>query len=280
MPGGPVMLGGPGMQGAPGMPGGPGMVGGAGRRAMLEPTNPGLTLPEPRGRRHSHASSSGGLAGDLSAGAKAAAGGAVRQVRSWSRPVQLAVAGGLVLVIVLIVALASGVLGGGDPGTGPQAGPTAPASNVPLISDPELYKDNRGFTLNVPGSWKAAHASGYTEFTDPSDPGRKLRVNVEKAGGTAEQFLTAAERELKAHPSKCPEPYTRVAMRDATLDGRPAAELEYTCGSGSAQRHGIWRATVLNKKAYEFFLSVEDGRMKESMPIYQEAVRSYKLSVG
>ena len=85
---------------------------------------------------------------------------------------------------------------------------------------------------------------------------------------------------LARSPGKCPAPYATAALRtDVTLAGRPAAELEYTCGTGADMRHGLWRATVVSGKAYEFYLSVEDSRFAESKVIYDHAVGSYKLNL-
>jgi hypothetical protein len=240
---------------------------------VLEPTSPGMA-PVPQ-----HAGSSPGVLTDLSHGAKTAASGMAGRLRAWPRGLKLGVAGGAAMAAVLVVALAAGVFSSSPPPAKPKA-VASPASTGPLITNASLYEDQRGFSLNVPGDWKQAKTTSYIDFTDPGDPGRKLRVNVEKAGGTAEQFLLAAEGQLKKHQDKCSPPYTRLALRlDVTLDGRPAAELEYTCGRDQQTRHGLWRATVTGKKAYEFFLSVEVGRWQESVAVYKEAVRSYQLTV-
>jgi hypothetical protein len=70
-----------------------------------------------------------------------------------------------------------------------------------------------------------------------------------------------------------------VALRDVQLDGRPAAELEYTCGQGDKMRHGIWRAVVVDGRSYHFFLTVPDSRFAESKIIFDEMVRSFRLGV-
>jgi hypothetical protein len=189
------------------------------------------------------------------------------------------VAGAAAVALLLVIGLASGWFSSSPPPAKPAAVPRSPAATGPLIANAHLYQDQRGFSLNVPGDWTPSKGGTYIDFTDPSDPGRRLRVNVERAGGTAEQFLLAAEGQLKKHPDKCSAPYNRIALRtDVTLDGRPAAELEYTCGHDQQTRHGVWRATVTGKKAYEFFLTVEVGRWQESIDVYHEAVRSYQLN--
>ncbi|MBT8226286.1 MAG: protein kinase [Dactylosporangium sp.] len=198
----------------------------------------------------------------------------VRRVPLWGRLVGI----GCLAVVVL---LASGAIAGmfsDDPppkiGTNPQ--PTAsspgPAGQV------QEYRDSRGFVVNVPATWTKKPTKPYVDFVDPEDQGRRLRVNVEVAGGSAQRYLEAAERGLKRTTSTCPAPYTRVGLRSVELDGQEAAELEYTCGSGDQMRHGIWRALVRNGKAYQFFVSVPHPRFTESKPIYDEMVQSYHLT--
>ncbi|MEN3306974.1 MAG: hypothetical protein V7603_3176, partial [Micromonosporaceae bacterium] len=240
---------------------------------MLEPTSHGLA-PVPQ-----HAGSHGLLA-DLSHGARLAASGLAGRLRAWPRRLRFGAAGGAAVAVLAVVGLAAGWFSSGPPAAQPTPA-HSPATTGPLIGNPALFQDQRGFSLNVPGDWKQGRTSSYIDFTDPGDPGRKLRVNVEKAGGTAEQFLVAAETQLKKHPDKCTAPYTRVALRmDVTLAGRPAAELEYTCGRDQQTRRGLWRATVTGRRAYEFFLTVEVGRWRESLDVYHEAVRSYQLNLS
>jgi hypothetical protein len=64
------------------------------------------------------------------------------------------------------------------------------------------------------------------------------------------------------------------------LAGEPAAELEYTCGTGDTMRHGLWRAVVRDGKAYSFYLTVAQTRFEESRPIFEELVRSFELTAA
>ncbi len=269
----------------------PAPTGQVGGRAMLPPpapVSPPPPLPEPvlepTNTALPQVPAKTGLVGDLSQGARQVAGGLVRRFRLLPKRAQLAAAAGGAVAAILVIALAAGAFSGGP---APAKHPVAASSSAPsgpLIANPKAYQDQRGFSLNVPGDWtENKTSSGYIDFTDPGDPGRRLRVNVERAGGTAEQFLRSAENQLKSRPDKCTAPFHEVALRTdgVTLDGRPAAELEYTCGPDNGQqRHGLWRATVSGKHAYEFFLSVEVGRWQDSLAIYREAVRSYQLNLG
>ena len=192
--------------------------------------------------------------------------------------VRFGIAGG-VAVVVLLAALGAGgaFSGGGTPVTRATTRPSPPPPPFPV----QVVSDDRGFSLDVPADWtKAGSAKSYYDFTDPQDSGRRLRVNVEAAGSTPKAFMQVVANILSKDGRKCPTPYATVALHtDVTLARRPAAELEYTCGSGSDMRHGIWRATVVGGKAYEFFLSVEDSRFAESKVIYDHAVSSYKLNL-
>jgi hypothetical protein len=200
---------------------------------------------------------------------------AAKRVPRWA---QIAVAAGTALVLFLIVGAVAGLFdgSGADPTAGGKGNPSAGA-NGPLIEVQEFH-DSRGITVNVPKSWTKQPANGgYTDFFDPDDKGRKVRVNVE-SGSSPRKFLEVAENNLKTRTSTCSPPYTRVNLTDVTLDNKAGAQLEYTCGSGAQQRHALWAATIINGKSYEFFLTVPASRFDESRIIYEEMVRSFKVS--
>jgi len=203
-----------------------------------------------------------------------------REARQSSNRTRLLIAAGTALVLVGIgIAALSGAFSGGNgsavPGPQPSTSSSAVASaDTPLIPVQE-YTDSRGIVVNVPKGWKKTGAS-YVDFTDPAG-GRKVRINVENASGTAMKFFSTAESGLK-RPTICPTPYERVGLREVQLAGRDGAELEYTCGEGDAKRHGIWRAVVVDGKAYHFYLTVPDARFAESKIIFDEMVRSFQLT--
>lgn len=197
-------------------------------------------------------------------------------VRSWPRGLKFGVAGGIAAVLIIVIAAVS--LSGGSPqpaasttGSNPQA-----TSSKPLI-DVRAFRDRRGIRMNVPATWKRASASSYTNFTDPNDSSRRIRINVEASGNASpQQFLQVAERGLK-NPRECTSPYQRVALTSTTIGGHDGAILEYTCGSGTGKRHGIWGATTVNGHAYHFYLTVPDSEFAASKPIFQEMLRSFQL---
>jgi serine/threonine protein kinase len=206
-----------------------------------------------------------------------------REARRPQNRSRLVVVGGLVVVLALAAVAALSLSGGdgSDPPAAPvasaSAGPSTPADR-PLIAV-QRFTDERGITVNVPEDWTKSTGGSYVDFTDQAGS-RKVRINVENAGSTARRFLLTAESGLKNNPSRCRTPYERLGLREAELAGRDnAAELEYTCGADE-KRHGVWRAVVVDGKAYHFYLTTTDAQFAESKVIYDEMVRSFTLDVG
>jgi eukaryotic-like serine/threonine-protein kinase len=219
-----------------------------------------------------------GAPSGLSGGAK----GLLARFGRLPKVARLGIAGGVAAVVLLATLGAAGVFSDdAKPRATPSAAPPSPTGPPFPV---QVHQDPRGFTLELPAAWtkNAAKGASYIDFTDPSDGVRRVRVNVEQAGGTPTAFLQAAERNLQ-DVRRCTAPYQRIELRDGPdikLARRPAAELEYTCGEGTEMRHGIWRVTVAGGKGYEFYLSVPDSRFAESKAIYDHAVASYTLNVA
>ncbi|MEV4537369.1 serine/threonine-protein kinase [Asanoa sp. NPDC049518] len=220
---------------------------------------------------------SGGSLGGL----KRRGGDLVETVKGWPRKVQLGVAGGLAVVLILIGFVAFN--GGGDESTGDTTPVQAGGSTgAPAAADfPTQKHSERGVSVNVPKGWKKAGGgkSVYFDYVDPDDSGRKVRILVETVStkATPTGFLQAAERGLKGNSKSCPKPYERVDLRDGEIGGRVSSELEYTCG-GDSNRHGVWGAVVKDGKAYSFFLTSTEDRFAASKPIFDEMVRSFELT--
>jgi serine/threonine protein kinase len=202
-------------------------------------------------------------------------GGLLESIRRWPRTTKLAVGGSLAAVLLLgTIALSNGWFSSPPD----SASPPGPAPTSPTGPPFAVQQHTQGvITVNVPAGWKKTQSSGYVDFVDPSDSGRRVRINIEQAAD-ARKFLEGAEKNLKK-PNNCPTPYNRVDLQDATLAGQPAAQLEYMCGQGDKMRHGIWRATVVGGKAYHFYLTVPHTRFDESKVIFEEMVNSFKLGL-
>ncbi|MEU4679529.1 protein kinase [Micromonospora sp. NPDC023737] len=198
----------------------------------------------------------------------------VRTVKGWPRNIQLAAAGGL--AVVLLIAVIVAFTGGDDTPPAPQAQPTATAPAGPGVEMQEHAA--RGIQVMVPKGWKKATGGVYIDYIDPEDSGRKVRVLTEKfSGDSAMRWAEIAANGLKKAKS-CPKPYSQLEMAEKELAGKPAAEFEYTCGEGDTMRHGVWRGVVSDGKVYSFYLTSNDARFAESKPIFDEMVRTFKLT--
>ncbi|MEV4541574.1 serine/threonine-protein kinase [Micromonospora echinaurantiaca] len=199
----------------------------------------------------------------------------VGTVKGWPRKVQLAAAGGLAVVLLIgAVALFSG---GDDPAPPPpQAQPTTAAPAGPGVEMQE--HSARGVRVMVPKGWEKATGGSYTDYVDPEDDGRKVRVITEKFTSNSMRWAEVAENGLKTRSKSCVEPYAQVSLTETTLAGKPAAELEYTCGEGDTMRHGVWRGVVTDGKAYSFYLTSTDSNFEESKPIFDEMVKTFQLT--
>ncbi|MFF5177413.1 serine/threonine-protein kinase [Micromonospora sp. NPDC000316] len=216
------------------------------------------------------ATAGGGALGKV----RATGGQLVGTVKGWPRKVQLAAAGGLALVLLLGVFALSG---GDDPGpTTPQAQPTPSAAAGPAVEMQE--HSARGIQVMVPKGWKKATGGSYTDYIDPEDSGRKVRIITEKWSSSSARWAETAENGLKTRATSCVKPYNQVASTETELASKPAAEFEYTCGEGDAMRHGIWRGVAQDGKAYSFYLTSTDTKFAESKPIFDEMVRTFQLT--
>lgn len=208
------------------------------------------------------------------AAARRAGARAVDTVKGWPRHLQLAAAGG-----VAVVLLVGGVLLTRDSEEtgGPILAQPTPSAATPAFE--VRTHDEKGISVNVPRDWEKRSSGGvFVDYVDPADNGRRVRVLVENATAEPQRFLQIAENGLKNNARSCARPYQRIALNETEAGGKPAAELEYTCGDGENKRHGIWCAVVQDGKAYSFFLTTPEEMFESSKPIFEEMVRSFQLT--
>ncbi|MFD1325373.1 protein kinase domain-containing protein [Micromonospora sonneratiae] len=205
-----------------------------------------------------------------------AGGQLITTIKGWPRKVQLAVAGGVAVVLLLGLVF---MFSGSDPDPTPP--PQATSSSAPAGSAPETQAhSDKGVSVNVPKGWTRKSSGGYyVDYTDPEDSGRRVRIIVEPfKGDDPRRWAEIASNVLKGNTKTCARPYAQLAITDQELGGKPAAELEYNCGEGESMRHGIWRGLVTDGKAYSFYLTSGNARFEESKPIFDEMVRSFQLT--
>ncbi|SCF37069.1 Serine/threonine protein kinase [Micromonospora viridifaciens] len=198
----------------------------------------------------------------------------VSTVKGWPRKVQLAAAGGVAVLLLLITVIA---LNSGDETVPPVAGPTP---TVTVEAPPVEMQEQtvKGITIKVPKGWKRQTGGVFVDYVDPEDSGRKVRILAEGWSGSSISWAEFASRNLRDKSKSCAKPYEELAMSEPDLAGKPAAEFEYTCGEGDSKRHGVWRGVVQDGKVYSFYLTSNDADFAASKPIFDEMVRSFQLA--
>jgi eukaryotic-like serine/threonine-protein kinase len=218
--------------------------------------------------------------GRLDGGLRRGGASLLARVRTWPLAARFGVAGGLAVVLILGT-VAIFTAGGDGAGPTPQAA-RAPSPSAAAATFPTQTEAARGLSVNVPDGWVRKASSGvWVDFIDPDDSNRKVRILVEKSSAGAGKFLAAAANRLDQNTSgTCARPYRQVSLQDVTVDGEPGSQLEYTCGSGSTMRHGLWQAVIRGGKAYSFFLTTPDERFAESKPIFDEMARTFAVTAA
>jgi hypothetical protein len=160
----------------------------------------------------------------------------------------------------------------------PHRPPPSATSSTAAPFPTRSFDNGRGIVVSVPASWRESKPKNgsYVDFLDPTNSGQKIRVNVEASGNDPKQFLGVAERGLE-RGTTCKD-YQRISLTDITLDGHAAAQLEYTCGTGDTERHGLWAAATIDGKAYEFYLTVPEAEFTANEPLFQAMIDSCKLA--
>ena len=240
---------------------------GGGNQWSVPGTGQPWATPPPRRRR------GGGALGKV----RATGGQLVSTVKGWPRKVQLAAAGGLAVVLLLSVV----ALSGGDDRPAEHSGQRSPP-RPPRRRRPSRCRSTppSGIQVMVPKGWKKATGGSYTDYVDPEDSGRKVRIITEKWGSTSDPLgRDGRERPARPRSTSCVKPYTAVSRPPRpSWPSKPAAEFEYTCGEGDAMRHGVWRGVAQDGKAYSFYLTSTDAKFAESKPIFDEMVRTFQLT--
>ncbi|MDG4767892.1 protein kinase [Solwaraspora sp. WMMD406] len=281
----------PAQPGHPTSPAGPAAPttrhGDTGSDALITPTGampaqpwsdgpPGWSSP-PSDQPKTIGTTAGAMLDRAVAGARQTSTTMVTTIKGWDRKIQVGAAAGVTLLILLASTLLFN--GGDEDPAGPTLSiPQPTAEPAPAFATKTV--DERGVSVNVPETWEKGSGGLFVDFTDPEDKGRRVRIVVEPFGSGPQRWAEVAENGLKNPKSKsCARPYVQLGMTgEVELDGREAAQFEYTCGEGDGKRHGVWRAIVANGKAYSFYLTTTDARFEESKPIFDEMVRSFQLT--
>jgi serine/threonine protein kinase len=209
-------------------------------------------------------------------GTRDGAGRVADTVKGWSRKQQLIAGGGALAVILVLVLVVS--LGGGGGKTPP---PDALAAGGAQQDQPavatQAYKGDSGVAVQVPKGWTRAAGGTYVDYVNPDDKNEKVRVLVEPGSISPRKFADSTAPGTLKKSKNCAKPFEQLDTKDVDISGHAGAEFQYTCGTGDAKRHGIWRMTTLNGKMYSFYLTTEESRFAASKKYYDKMVETYKL---
>ncbi|BCY14984.1 serine/threonine-protein kinase [Actinoplanes sp. L3-i22] len=214
---------------------------------------------------------------------KDTSGRAMATFQGWPRNKQLAVGGGGVAALLAIILIFS-LTGGGDKDQPQAQTPVGDAqSSAPAASgdvQTQAYKGNKAISVNVPAGWKRTAGGSYVDYIDPADKLRKVRVLAEAGKATPEKFVTSNAPTGLKKSANCPSPFKSIGTNtDVQMAGRPAAELEYTCGTGDTARHGIWRMTQVDGTMYSFFLTTPAAEFDDSKKYFDAMAESFQLNL-
>ncbi|GAA2683267.1 serine/threonine-protein kinase [Actinoplanes palleronii] len=208
-------------------------------------------------------------------------GKAVQTFQGWPRNKQLAVGGGGVAALLAIILIFS--LTGGDDPAAPTTPVAAPQSDAPapvVAGDTQDYKGNKAISVKVPAGWKRTAGKTYVDYIDPDDALRKVRVLAEAGKASPARFVTEIAPNGLKKSANCPKPFKSLGItEDLQVAGHAAAQFEYTCGTGDAMRHGIWRMTQVNGTMYSFFLSTPAAEFDQSKPYFEAMTESFQLNL-
>ncbi|GAA4593296.1 serine/threonine protein kinase [Actinoplanes octamycinicus] len=213
--------------------------------------------------------------------AKDTTGRAVATFRGWPRNKQLAVGGGGVAAVLALILVVSLTGGGGAPAAAPTAAPQASAPATGAAADTQDYKGNKAISVKVPAGWKRTAGKTYVDYIDPDDALRKVRVLAEEGKASPSRFVSEIAPNGLKKSANCPKPFKSLGSttEGVQIAGRPAAQFEYTCGSGDAMRHGIWRMTQVDGTMYSFFLTTPAAEFEDSKKYFEAMAQSFQLNL-
>ncbi|MFD0855345.1 PsbP-related protein, partial [Actinomadura adrarensis] len=126
-----------------------------------------------------------------------------------------------------------------------------------------------GYTIGVPQGW-TRQVKGNSVFWH--DPVSEAYVQVDRTGwtGDPEQHWIGWEREVIAK-NALPD-YRRVSLTRTSVDGVPAADLEFTWTG----KHGIDRGIVVDGRSYAVFVAVPESRWNQYRVTVNNVIDSFR----
>jgi hypothetical protein len=169
----------------------------------------------------------------------------------------------------------------GNTGNAGNAGPTnnggSKTTGAQSSTAAAGYKTYHGqhFSASVPTSWRPdPQSSGVLDFNDPKgDRFVRFVVNVESGGDLVGGFQSAETQFAASH-----EGYHRVAIKQASYRGYPAADWEFTYNrSAQDVRHVLYRAFTVGTTTYGIYISAPDSQYSATLPMFNEAAKTFQV---
>ncbi len=187
------------------------------------------------------------------------------------------VAAGAAAVAILLVIIAIGA-GSGWFSDSPGDTRTTPTGAENPGNLKSFHDTQNGFTASVPKDWTRDTGSSDRQYDDPGDRTAWIRFSHRRIASSAAGFLRGSGHGLRG--SRDYRDYQQIALRtNVSMAGQDAAELEYrlTTARTGQVRHALWRVIVVNGRSYEVYMSVPEKLFSKEKPVFEQAVKSYKL---
>ncbi|ADD40486.1 serine/threonine-protein kinase [Stackebrandtia nassauensis] len=186
-------------------------------------------------------------------------------------------------VVVLALLGTLGFMMFGGSGEEPPSDDSGDDSQQDAAFETELYKDPDGrFTVEIPKGWKAAQKSNpeqtFLDITDPDNGDRWVRLNVLNEADP-KAAVTGGVEGLKSSDKFVSGTLETVESKPAKLGDLKAHQVEYTAerSSDGQKRHAMWLIASDGSTSYHVYLSVPQKTWKDSLPIFENAVKTYKI---
>jgi hypothetical protein len=164
--------------------------------------------------------------------------------------------------------------GSGGPTSGSGNSKSTTAKSTAAAAGYKTYHGQH-FSASVPTSWRPdPQSSGVLDFNDPKgDRFVRFVVNVEAGGNLVAGFQSAETQFAQTHQG-----YHRVAIKQASYRGYPAADWEFTYNRGAQDvRHVLYRSFTVGSSTYGIYISAPDSQYQATLPMFTEAAKTFAV---
>ncbi len=139
------------------------------------------------------------------------------------------------------------------------------------------YTDQTGFSVAVPEGWQAGPSDRSPTAVDVMDPSGTRFLRIDQTDTPKDDPKKDWEQQEKSVAARL-DNYQRISIEEVDYNGWPAADWEFTWGSGT---HVINRGFVPNEsKGYALYMSSTESQWAESLQIFQVAADTFQPAGG